>query len=150
MQTVVQFSSLWVAKLKNLFFGAFVSWLRMQCIRHADCCKSPSGGVAALPKISIGKIVGATSRKIIRCFERVILLLSLLVPVSDINRLRLEGWRRISPSLVPNNLKWTLVASLAGIRDCLPQMTQSKSARVAKYKQNEWFKQRLCEFYRNR
>jgi hypothetical protein len=34
----------------------------------------------------MNQYIGAATRKIHRCFERVNLLLSLLVPVSDINR----------------------------------------------------------------
>ena len=38
------------------------------------------------------------------CFERVNQLLSLLVPVSDINRAAVGGWRRIAPITCANCL----------------------------------------------
>jgi hypothetical protein len=66
-----------LASLKIRSLVLLYRWLRVHCcIRYADRFKCSLGGVAAL----------AATRNIHRCFERVNQLLSLLVPVSDINR----------------------------------------------------------------
>jgi hypothetical protein len=76
VHSVGQFSSLLVASLKK-----FVLW---------DFCIVVAGALhplcRLLQKFLRGGAAMAASRKIHRCFERVNQLLSLLVPVSDINR----------------------------------------------------------------
>jgi len=78
VQTVGQLSSLSVAGLKKSFSGTSVpvaAGASLHSLRRL-MQKFLGGGAAML----------AASRKIHRCFERVNQLLSLLVPVSDINR----------------------------------------------------------------
>ncbi|MFZ2302399.1 MAG: hypothetical protein WAW10_11105, partial [Gallionella sp.] len=79
--------------------------------------------------------------KIHRCFERINQLLSLLVPVSDINR--------AAAGRVAAHCAVACARSIPG-GEMHPGFTRFQNARVAKYKQNEWFMQRFCEFCRNR
>ena len=86
----------------------------------------------------------AASLKIRRCFERINQLLSLLVPVNDINRAaagRVAAHCAVACAVA-------CAKTLPG-GEIIPNLPKSQNARAAKYKQNEWFKQRFCELCGN-
>ena len=76
-------------------------------------------------------------RQIHWCFERVNHLLSLLVPVSDINRIAVGTVRRQICQLHAHGEFYIPLTLLSNTRD-------------AKYIQNEWFKQRIRYLDRDR
>jgi hypothetical protein len=121
VQTVVQSSSLLVVGLKNIYSRGF-------CIVAADAshplCRlvqKSLGGVAALIQYCRG-----CNTEIHRCFERANQLLSLLVPVSDINR---AAAGRVAAHSDVAYAKQFLAASFYGEGcSCIPNLPNPKRA----------------------